>query len=71
MLAGHPVPDRNGLAAARKLLDLATSAGPDDLAFVLISGGASAMTPRAGARPFSRGHPEDDPASPRIGRAHP
>ena len=45
MLAGHPVPDRNGLAAARKLLDLAASAGPDDLAFVLISGGASAMTP--------------------------
>ncbi len=43
--AGHPVPDRNGLAAARKILDMALSSRGDDLVFVLISGGASSMTP--------------------------
>lgn len=43
--AGHPVPDRNGLAVGRRILNLASSASEDDLVFVLISGGASAMTP--------------------------
>jgi glycerate 2-kinase len=40
--AGHPVPDAAGLAATLETLSLADSAGPDDLALALISGGASA-----------------------------
>jgi glycerate 2-kinase len=43
--AGHPVPDERGAAAARAILDLARSAGSDDLVLVLISGGGSALTP--------------------------
>ena len=48
--AGHPVPDAAGLAATRETLDLANSAGADDLVVVLISGGASAnwTAPAAG-----------------------
>ncbi len=41
--ASHPVPDARGLAAARAILALAESAGPDDLALCLISGGASSL----------------------------
>ncbi len=40
--AGHPVPDQAGLDAAARTLELADSAGRDDLVLVLISGGASA-----------------------------
>jgi glycerate 2-kinase len=40
--AGHPVPDAAGLAAAERTLALADAAGADDLALVLLSGGASA-----------------------------
>src|SRR5690606_12971466 len=40
--AGHPVPAAAGLAATRRVLELAQSAGPDDLVLVLLSGGASA-----------------------------
>ena len=40
--AGHPVPDAAGLAATLDTLSLADAAGADDLALVLISGGASA-----------------------------
>ena len=40
--AGHPVPDSAGLEAAQRALDLADSAGPNDLVLVLMSGGASA-----------------------------
>jgi glycerate 2-kinase len=43
--AGHPVPDERGAAAARAILELAGSAGQDDRVLVLISGGASALTP--------------------------
>jgi glycerate 2-kinase len=48
--AGHPVPDAAGLAATLETLSLADSAGPSDLALVLISGGASAnwIAPAAG-----------------------
>lgn len=48
--AAHPVPDAAGLAATRRILDLARSAGPDDLVVCLISGGASALltAPAAG-----------------------
>lgn len=40
--AGHPVPDAAGLRATAELLELAASAGPQDLALVLVSGGGSA-----------------------------
>lgn len=41
--ASHPVPDAAGAAAAQRILDIARSAGPDDLVIFLISGGASAL----------------------------
>ena len=41
--ASHPVPDERGRDAARRILALAASAGPDDLVLCLISGGASAL----------------------------
>lgn len=43
--AGHPVPDEAGLNAARKIMDLASGAGKDDLIICLISGGGSALLP--------------------------
>jgi hydroxypyruvate reductase len=41
--SGHPVPDENSVAAARRALELARGLGEDDLALVLISGGGSAL----------------------------
>ncbi len=41
--AGHPLPDAAGQDAARRILALAASAGPDDLVLALISGGGSAL----------------------------
>lgn len=41
--AAHPVPDENGRAAAKRILEIAESLGPDDLALCLISGGGSAL----------------------------
>ncbi|NQW11870.1 MAG: glycerate kinase [Alphaproteobacteria bacterium] len=41
--ASHPVPDDAGRDAARRILDLARSLGPDDRAIALISGGGSAL----------------------------
>jgi glycerate 2-kinase len=48
--AGHPVPDAEGIAAAERTLKLAESATEDDIALVLMSGGASAnwIAPAAG-----------------------
>ena len=43
--AGHPVPDARGERAAAALLDRARAAGADDVVFVLISGGGSALLP--------------------------
>jgi hydroxypyruvate reductase len=43
--AGHPVPDERGLAASARLLELARSAGADDLVLFVVSGGGSALTP--------------------------
>lgn len=40
--AGHPVPDEAGLKGANRTLELAQSAGADDLVLVLLSGGGSA-----------------------------
>ncbi|MFW5971126.1 MAG: glycerate kinase type-2 family protein, partial [Desulfovermiculus sp.] len=45
MEAGHPVPDHNGVTAARDLIDLVSTAGPEDLVLCLISGGGSALSP--------------------------
>ncbi len=41
--AAHPVPDAAGLAATARMLATARGLGPEDLALVLISGGASAL----------------------------
>ena len=43
--AGHPVPDRNGVEGARKILELAHSAKENDLVICLLSGGGSALLP--------------------------
>ncbi len=43
--ASHPVPDQSGLAAARRIIDLASTLGEDDLLVFLLSGGASALLP--------------------------
>ena len=40
--AAHPVPDEAGMAAARRIADLAQGLGPDDLVLCLVSGGGSA-----------------------------
>jgi glycerate 2-kinase len=45
MEAGHPVPDARGVAAARRIFDLAQSTGEKDLLIVLLSGGGSALLP--------------------------
>ncbi len=42
---GHPVPDEAGVEGARRIVEIATQAGPRDLVLCLISGGASALTP--------------------------
>lgn len=41
--AVHPVPDEAGRAAAARMLEIARSAGPDDLVLCLISGGGSSL----------------------------
>jgi glycerate 2-kinase len=42
---GHPIPDRRGVAGARRIARIANEAGQDDLILCLISGGASALLP--------------------------
>jgi glycerate 2-kinase len=42
---GHPVPDRRGVAGARRIAQIASEAGACDLILCLISGGASALLP--------------------------
>ena len=41
--AAHPVPDAASEVAARRMIELAGSAGPDDLVLFLLSGGGSAL----------------------------
>jgi hydroxypyruvate reductase len=41
--ASHPVPDAAGLAAARRIRDIAAVAGPEDTVLCLISGGGSSL----------------------------
>jgi glycerate-2-kinase len=43
--ASHPVPDRSGVEGTKKILNVLGKAGQGDLAFVLISGGGSALMP--------------------------
>jgi hydroxypyruvate reductase len=43
LTAAHPVPDAAGETAARQMIELASSAGPDDLVLFLLSGGGSAL----------------------------
>jgi len=43
--AGHPYPDKNGMAVSQSILSLLKNAGPDDLVISLISGGGSALLP--------------------------
>ncbi|MBI1181946.1 MAG: DUF4147 domain-containing protein [Alphaproteobacteria bacterium] len=43
--AGHPVPDANGEAAARRMLALVAGLAEDDLVICLLSGGGSALLP--------------------------
>jgi len=43
--SSHPVPDENGEAAARRILQAVTGLRADDLVLALISGGASALMP--------------------------
>ncbi|MBI4773638.1 MAG: glycerate kinase [Deltaproteobacteria bacterium] len=45
MESGHPVPDENGVMAARKILETARLAGERDLVLCVLSGGGSALTP--------------------------
>lgn len=44
-LAGHPVPDKAGLDAAREVERLADSLGSEDILLFLVSGGGSALLP--------------------------
>lgn len=41
--AGHPLPDKNGIEASRKIIQIASKADVQDLVFCLLSGGASAL----------------------------
>jgi hydroxypyruvate reductase len=45
--AGHPVPDENGEAGSRAILNLAQDAVENDLVICLMSGGGSALLPLA------------------------
>lgn len=42
---GHPVPDERGFQGARRIAEICTEAGENDLVICLLSGGASALTP--------------------------
>lgn len=48
--ASHPIPDEDSVKAARRIIDLASQAGEDDLIICLISGGGSSLMamPRQG-----------------------
>jgi glycerate-2-kinase len=43
--ASHPLPDNSGLRSSRKILGILHKAAKNDLVFVLISGGGSALMP--------------------------
>lgn len=41
--AGHPVPDDNGVAATRRILDIVSDLGEEDTVLCLLSGGGSSL----------------------------
>lgn len=43
-LADHPLPSERSQAAARRIMEIAGSLGPDDLVFAVFTGGSSALT---------------------------
>jgi glycerate 2-kinase len=43
--AGHPIPDEAGVDGAQQIIELARTAGENDLVLFLISGGGSALLP--------------------------
>lgn len=43
--ASHPIPNRAGYEAAKRIMDLAHRAGEDDIVFCAITGGSSALMP--------------------------
>jgi hydroxypyruvate reductase len=43
--AGHPLPDENGMAGAKKIMELLSDSREEDLVISLISGGGSALLP--------------------------
>ncbi len=45
LVGGHPLPDEAGVGAAREVADFISSSADDDLVFVLVSGGGSAILP--------------------------
>lgn len=44
--AAHPIPDRSGVEATARMLELCNRAGEEDLVLVLLSGGGSALLPQ-------------------------
>ena len=47
--AAHPVPDAAGYLAARRMMEMVSGLGSDDLVVALISGGGSALLPQPAA----------------------
>ena len=45
LVGGHPLPDEAGARAAGEVADFVSEAGAEDLTFVLVSGGGSAILP--------------------------
>ncbi len=43
--AGHPIPDRNGLEASKKIKNLLNESSESDIVIFLLSGGASSLLP--------------------------
>jgi glycerate 2-kinase len=43
--AGHPIPDENGVAGARRIMEIVAAAGAADLILFVVSGGGSALLP--------------------------
>jgi glycerate 2-kinase len=43
VVGGHPLPNEAGLEASKKIIEIVSQAGPDDLFIVVISGGSSAL----------------------------
>jgi glycerate-2-kinase len=42
-VGGHPLPNEEGLKASKKIIEIVSQSGPDDLYIVVISGGSSAL----------------------------